>query len=170
MITGIARIFLTGGQSEGVKRPGGGRVPPFFWGGRLSCGYNKFLTPPSNVLLSDQRGNGGAWVLVPRSYASRVTVVQPGFVNVGPKRGSKRPSVGQVCVCVGGGGIPLPHGREIFEIICIQIAFFGTLKDLLQTLSIFVQSLQSRGRMGSCTPLSYASDSGVARICQRGEK
>ena len=38
-----------------------------------------------------------------------------------------------MCVCVwgGGGGIPLPHGREIFEIICIQIAFFGTLKDLL---------------------------------------
>ena len=44
--------------------------------------------------------------------------------------GPKRPSVG-VYVCVGGGGIPLPHGREIFEIICIQIAFFGTLKDLL---------------------------------------
>ena len=46
--------------------------------------------------------------------------------------GPKRPSVGYMCVCVrGGGGILLPHGREIFEIICIQIAFFGTLKDLL---------------------------------------
>ena len=42
-------------------------------------------------------------------YASRVTVMKPGFViNVGPKR----PSVGRVCV--GGGGYPPPHGREIF--------------------------------------------------------
>ena len=60
------------------------------------------------------------------------------------------------------------HGREIFEIICIQIAFFGTLKDLLDPFHFFLVS-PIKGRMGTCTaPLAYASDSGVARICQRG--
>ena len=57
-----------------------------------------------------------------------------------------------MCVCVGGGGIPLPHGREIFEIICIQIAFFGTLKDLLDPFHFCLVSPIKGAPLGSCTP------------------
>ena len=70
--------FFNRGPKRGREATERRKGPSLVWG-RLSCGYRPInsLLPPSNVLLSDQRGNGGggAWVLVPRSYASRVTVV-----------------------------------------------------------------------------------------------
>ena len=61
-------------------------TPPFFW----------------KIILLQSRG-AGAWPLVP--LAMPVTVVQPGFVNGGPKRGSEATKWGIEGV---GGGFPLP--------------------------------------------------------------
>ena len=60
---------------------------------------------------------------------------------------------------------PLPNGREISLIMCMQMAFFGTLKDLLDS-----PINGGGGGAGPLYPLSYATDNGVTRICQRGEK
>ena len=70
-----------------------------------------------------------------------VTVVQPGFVNRGPKRGSEATKRGE--------------GVEVYSI-----------HQPLPPLLNFPQS------MGAwvLVPLSYASDSGAARICQQGAK
>ena len=70
-----------------------------------------------------------------------------------------------VCVCGGGGGVsPSPMVGRFVLIMCIQVALFGTLKDLLD-------SPINGGRLhGPLYSLSYASDSGVAMICQRGAK
>ena len=55
------------------------------------------------LLQSRGRGGGGAWALVP--LAMPVTVVQPGFVNGVPKRGSEATELGEGV----GGGFPLPR-------------------------------------------------------------
>ena len=61
----------------------------------------------------------------------------------------------------GGGGIPLPHVREIFFNYVYPDGLFWHIKRLIRL------SNQWRGA-GPLYPHSYASDSGVARICQRG--
>ena len=65
---------------------------------------------PTNPLLSPSFENyftpikgAGAWPFVP--LAMPVTVVQPGFVNGGPKRGSEATERGEGV----GGGFPLPR-------------------------------------------------------------
>ena len=67
--------FFSRGPKRGSEATERQKGPSLVWG-RISCGYrpiNSLLPPPlQNVLLS---GMGGGWVLVPRSYASRVTVV-----------------------------------------------------------------------------------------------
>ena len=69
----------------------------------------------------------GAWVLVPLSYA--VTVVQPGFVNRGPKRGSEATKRGGGGGEEGvGGGFHPSHGKEIFENSGMKTAFFVHIK------------------------------------------
>ena len=80
---------------------------------------------------------------MPLIIAMPVTVVQPGFVK-GPKRGYGRvPSPP-----------PPPHGREMFEKSCMAMTF---------------SPIKGRGH-GPLAPLSYASDSVAARICQLGPK
>ena len=106
---------------------------------------------------------------MPHSYAS--TCSDSGVSRIcqrGTKATERWEGVG------GGGEGDSPHGRENFKInMCIQMAFFGTLKDLLLDppfFQFFSLSNQGGGGAGSCIPLSYASDSGVTRICQREAK
>ena len=80
-------------------------------------------------------------------------------------------------------GVSSSHSREMFEISCIQMAFLGTLQDVgyvkwhinpLLPRFCFLLLLSMANHWGwghgPLYPLSYASDSGVARICQRGSK
>ena len=80
----------------------------------------------------------------------------------GAKTRERSNRAGEVCVCVcGGGGDVYPNG------------LFGTLKDLLldpPPSMLFSLSNQWGGGAGLLYPLSYASDSGVTRICQREAK
>ena len=57
-----------------------------------------------------------------------VTVVQPGFVNGGPKRGSEATERGEGV----GGGFPPSHGREIFQNLCLKTAFSCTLDTFIR--------------------------------------
>ena len=54
---------------------------------------NPLLPPVLNLFYSNQPGGGGAWTL--EILAMPVTVVQPGFVNGGPKRGSETTERGE---------------------------------------------------------------------------
>ena len=104
-------------------------------------------------------------------------VVKPGFVNGGQKEGAKRPSGG-------GGGVPPPTvGRFIlfYFIIfysCMKTTFPCTLNVIIRgytnpyspLLKIYFTPI-NRGRGAwVLVPLSYVSDSGATRICQRGAK
>ena len=103
--------FVNGGQSEEAKRPSGGSPPTI---GRVfenlcmktafSCTLNAIIRGYRlyNLLSSNQGGGGGHGPLCP--LAMPMTVVQPGFVNGRPKRGSKSTERGGGC----GRGIPLP--------------------------------------------------------------
>ena len=65
--------------------------------------YTNPLVPPFSVFFfnSNQRGGGGgAWALVPLGMP--VTIVQPGLVNLWPKRGSEETEHGEGV----GGGFP----------------------------------------------------------------
>ena len=89
-------------------------------GGRLcEVTYTNPLLPGSpplkNVFYSNQ--GGGEWALLPLSYM-RVTVVQPGFVNGGPKRGSEATERGRV--------FPPPTVGRFFENLCIKTTFSFT--------------------------------------------
>ena len=72
--------FFNRGPKRGSEATERQKGPSLVWG-RLSCGYrpiNSLLPPPPlQMFYSPEWGGGGgeAWVLVPRSYASRVTVV-----------------------------------------------------------------------------------------------
>ena len=66
--------FFNRGPKRGSEATERRKGPSLIWG-RLSCGYNKFPTPPFKCFTLRSTGEWGAWVLVPRSYASRVTVV-----------------------------------------------------------------------------------------------
>ena len=126
--TGVARIFQRGGgggQIEGAMRPSGGRVSHdreiFYFirihyknsiflrikchvlGGRVA--FTNPLLPLLKFLLFQSRG---AWALVPLSYA---TVVQPGFVSGGLKRGSE-------ATVSGGGGEFVYENGIFFHIKC----------------------------------------------------
>ena len=68
---------------------------------------------------------------------------------------------------------------EIFENVCIKTAFWGAIilgrfcsgiDQFLAPSSPFFKLSNQRGDGGMrpCVPLSYTSDGGVARICQRG--
>ena len=126
------------------------------------------------------------------------TVVQPGFINRGPKRGSEATSGGRVV----GGGFP-SHGRENFQNLCLKTAFSCTLDTCIRGtcsgieqfptlfifyyfpnefvsgkhfpfpfLSSFVLLSNQWGGGGGHGPLvhlSYSSNSGAAKICQRGQ-
>ena len=72
-------------------------------GGRLcEVAYTNPLLPPFNFFHSNQ-GGGGAWALVPLSYASSAAgICQP---RVKARERSDR---------VGGGCVSPSHGREIF--------------------------------------------------------
>ena len=66
--------FFNRGPKRGSEATERRKGPSLIWG-RLSCGYNKFPTPPFKCFTLRSTGEWGAWVLVPRSYASIVTVV-----------------------------------------------------------------------------------------------
>ena len=68
--------------------------------GYVKLTYTNPLRPPFILKNYFDSNQGGPWPLVP--LAMPVTVVQPGFVNGGPKRGSEATESG-------GGGIPLPR-------------------------------------------------------------
>ena len=72
----------------------------------------------------------GAWPLVP--LAMPVTVVQPGFVNVGPKRGSEATERGQGVVGGMWEGESPSHGREIFQNLCLKTTFSCTLDTFIR--------------------------------------
>ena len=86
-----------------------------------------------------------------------VTVVQPGFVN-------------------GGGGEQASEATErgrIFFYSCMKKTFVCTLNLQSHTSPPFFFLLQSTGGGGGgggMCPCAHASDSGAARICQRGTK
>ena len=63
--------------------------------------------------------------------AMPVTVVQPGFVNGGPKRGSKATERGRVWE-----GVSPSHGREIFQNLCLKTAFSCTLDPVLGVVNV----------------------------------
>ena len=66
--------------------------------------YTNPLLPPSfEKLFYSNQGGAGAWPFVP--LAMPVTVVQPGFVNGGPKRLEQSDRAGEGV----GGGFPLPR-------------------------------------------------------------
>ena len=76
----------------------------------LGVGYVKWHRPmPYSTLFkfllfqSMGGGGGGTWALLP--FDVHVTVVQPGFVNRGPKRGSEATKREEGV----GGGFPLPR-------------------------------------------------------------
>ena len=57
-----------------------------------------------------------------------VTVVQPGFVNGGPKRGSEATERGRVWE-----GVSPSHGRrEMFQNLCLKTAFSCTLDTFIR--------------------------------------
>ena len=106
-----------------------------------------------------------------------VTVVQPGFVNGGAKA-RERSDRARGGVWEGGF-----HCREIFENSFMKTAFSCTLNSIIirggrlyemekyqsptpPFLKFFYANQLGGGGMGACT-LSYANDSGAARICQR---
>ena len=106
-----------------------------------------------------------------------VTVVQPGFVNGGQSEGAKWPSGGRVWE----GG---PTVGRFFENSCMKTTFLahwmpllgGWLCEVTYTNPLLPPSFeklfysnQEGGGMAPCA-LSYASDGGAARICQRGAK
>ena len=66
--------------------------------------YTNPLLPPFNFFTPIKGGGGGHGPLYPS--AMPVPVVQPGFVNLGSKRGSKATERGE--------GFSPFHGREIF--------------------------------------------------------
>ena len=124
-----------GGCGRGFSPPTVGR---FFWKfvyeNDISCTLNGIIrglvmwsdiyqspTPPFfwKIILLHSRG-AGAWPLVP--LAMPVTVVQPGFVNGRPKRGSEATERGRVWE-----GVSPSHGREIFPNLCLKTAFSCTL-------------------------------------------
>ena len=104
---------------------------------------------------------------MPLSYAS--TCSDSGSQDLstwGQSEGAKRPSVGGGGGWVWGGGVSLPNGREIFAIFLYPNGLFWHIKRLIirPPLFPFLFSLSPINRgwgQGSCTPLSYASDSGV---------
>ena len=55
-----------------------------------------------------------------------VTVVQPGFVNGVPKRGSEATKPGE------GGFVSPSHGRENFEYSCMKTVFSCTLYTIIR--------------------------------------
>ena len=79
-------------------------------GGRL-CVQSGIPLPyfPLLIFFYSNQGGGGAWAAMP------VVVVQPGFVNLGSKRGSEATERGEGV----GGGKPPSYGREIFFLICV---------------------------------------------------
>ena len=98
----------------------------------------------------------------------------------GPKQGSEVTERGEGV----GGGFPLPRGREFFENLCMKTTFLAHLMALLggwlcevtytnpllpASFENLFYSNQGGGGMAPCA-LSYASDGGTARICQRGAK
>ena len=85
--------------------------------------YINPLLPPSFEKLPIK--GAGAWSLVP--LAMPVTVVQPGFVNGGPKRGSEAAERGE-----GVGGVSPSHGREICQNLCLKTAFSCTLDTIIR--------------------------------------
>ena len=118
----------------------------------------------------------GAWGLMPISYA--VTVVQPGFVNRRPKRGSEATKRGRVWFSPS-------HDRDIFfENSCMKMEFSCTLNPIISgvgyvkwhrpipysTLFSFIPINGGGGGDMCPSALSYASDSGAAKICQQGVK
>ena len=61
---------------------------------KLGVGNVKWHIPiPYFSLFLILQSRGGAWALVP--LAMPVTMVQPGFVNLGPKRGSEEAERGK---------------------------------------------------------------------------
>ena len=108
-----------------------------------------------------------------RCYSSNSAMVQPGFVNGGQSKGAKWPR----------GGNP-SHGREIFWKLVYENDISCTLNGIIRGLVMWSDiyqsptppffwklfySSQGGGGMAPCA-LSYASDGGAARICQRGAK
>ena len=80
----------------------------------------KYFTPIKGA------GGGGAWALVPLALAIPVTVLQPGFVNGVPKRGSEANERGEG---VGGG-----NDREIKKKkkSCMKTKFSCTLNTIIR--------------------------------------
>ena len=100
------------------------------------------------------RGGGGYLALVPPySYAS-----DRGVARI-CQRGAKLPS--------GGGGCPPSTVGRFFFYVFMKTAFILPL--LLPPPPFFKNSNQMGDEgMGPCVLLSYTSDVGVAKICQRG--
>ena len=92
-------------------------------GGRLcEVAYTNSLLPLLKCILLQSRG--GAWVLVPLSYASDSGAAR--ICQRGPKQGSEATERGEVV-----GGFPPSHGRKIFENSCMKTTFSCTLTPII---------------------------------------
>ena len=128
-------------------------------GGRLcEVAYTISLPPfPKFLVLQSTRRGHGRLCPLPMP----LTVVQPGFVNGGPKRGSEATERWRVW--------EVPRYREIFEISCMKTAFSCTLNDIIRgslcsgidqfpTLfpspPFFFYSPTNRGPWSPCAPLA----------------
>ena len=145
-VTVVQPGFVNGGQSEGAKRPSGGRVweggfpPPtvgrFFWKfvyeNEISCTLNAIIRglvmwsdvyqshtlPFFEKLFYSNQGDGDMSPCA-LSYASEGGAAR--ICPRGPKRGSEATERGGGC----GRGFSPSHGREIFENSCIKTAFLA---------------------------------------------
>ena len=131
--------------------------------------------PPFNFCFTPIKGEHGALCIL----AIPVMVEQPGFVNGGQSKGAKWSRGGRVW-------FPPSQGREIsFENLCMKTTFLAHWMALLggwlcevtylyqsPTPPSFEKLFNSNQGGGGMAPsaLSYASDGGAARICQRGAK